>query len=90
MSRLQITLTDGLKKQIQRLGQKSKPADMICVIKQLCSIRALKLAEISSILRRDPKSLRDRYLTSMIKEQEIEYIYPDNPAHPMQAYRTRQ
>jgi hypothetical protein len=34
-------------------------------------------------------SLRNGYLTQMIKSHELELKYPDASSHPQQAYRSR-
>ena len=57
------------------------------LIKDLCSYGPLQLGQLARILDRDPKYLRDNYLTKMIRGNELVYQYPSQPAHPQQAYQ---
>ncbi len=58
------------------------------VIAGLCAIDPLTLPELALILQRDPDHLRKQYLSKMIKDGELEYLFPDHSAHPQQAYKT--
>jgi hypothetical protein len=40
--------------------------------------------------RRDAAHLSEKHLTPLVQEGKLERRYPDNPAHPNQAYRARQ
>jgi len=40
------------------------------------------------IFDREPRYIRDDYLTEMIKSRNLAYLYPETPAHPKQAYKT--
>ena len=59
------------------------------LIQGLCIDRWVTLSELGQILDRDPKSLQDQYLTSMIAECVLEHRYPQVKNHPAQAYRTK-
>jgi predicted HTH transcriptional regulator len=54
----------------------------------LCRVRPLRLAELSRLLDREPQSLRQSYLNPLIDEGRLTYLYPGEPTHPGQAYRT--
>ncbi len=54
----------------------------------LCRGRFVPLRELGNLLQRAPRSLRDHYLSPMVKEGRIELRYPDRPNHPAQGYRT--
>jgi ATP-dependent DNA helicase RecG len=79
-------LTEELKKEIASLGERANEEEMKNLIKKLCALDALQLTHLSKILDRDPRYLRDRYLSKMIRSEELVYRYPDKPAHPHQAY----
>ena len=57
-------------------------------ILKLCSGRYLRLAELARLLDRKPETLRDSYVSSMIREGMLELRYPEKPSHPDQSYRT--
>ncbi len=57
------------------------------IIKSLCALRPLSKKELAKSLERDPKHLQDQYLSDMVKNKELEYLYPETPAHPKQAYK---
>ena len=39
------------------------------------------------VLQRGKGYLIQHYLTPMIKEGALEYLFPESPAHPQQAYK---
>lgn len=78
---------DELTHQITSLGERSKPLEIKKLVKKLCSYGPLQLTQLAQILGRDPKYLRDHYLSKMVKSGELIYQYSDQPAHPQQAYK---
>jgi len=80
-------LSNELMGQIISLGDRSKSIEIKDLIKKLCSRGSLQLTQLAQILDRDPKYLRDYYLSKMVKSGELIYQYPDQPAHPQQAYK---
>jgi len=81
-------LPDTLKQQLSSLGERSKRTDIKELIKKLCSLGPLQLTQLGKIMGRDPRYLRNDYLSGMIRSGELVYLYPDQPAHPQQAYKT--
>lgn len=82
-------LPEGLASAVRSLGRRGTPYDVMQVILRLCSWRALRAQEISALLgRRTVNWVRDNYLTPMVRAGELDLLYPDNPSHPQQAYRT--
>jgi ATP-dependent DNA helicase RecG len=59
------------------------------VIFALCRDRFLTQKQLSEILDRSPHTLRNSYLTQMIKDSQLELKYPDKINHSQQAYRTK-
>ncbi len=95
ISNLGLTPQIGLKlrdlqKEVGRFGRRGPPEKIKELIKTLCGIKPLKLSEIGELLRRNPKYLRDRYLMPMLEAGELEHKYTENPAHPQQAYITKE
>lgn len=82
-------LLESLKKEADNLKKRSSPKEIKALIKHVCALQPLKLGEIAAILGKAPRHVRDRYLTPMLKEEELEYIFPEAPAHPLQAYKTK-
>jgi len=58
-------------------------------ILDLCRERPLRTAELSTLLHREPQSLRQSYLNPLIDEGRLRYLYPGEPTHPNQAYVAR-
>src|SRR5579862_2161362 len=82
------TLSDELKGKIIALKKRVLPQEIKNLIKDLCALQPLKLSEISVILGRNPKYVRENYLNDMVKLKELEHVFID-PNHPQQAYKTK-
>ena len=74
---------------IENLRKKSDIEEVRSLIKDLCSINHFRIKELSSILKRNPKYIKEVYLKSMIESGILEYIFPHQSSHPQQAYRTK-
>jgi ATP-dependent DNA helicase RecG len=55
----------------------------------LCTDRFLTLRQLARLLNRDPGTLRNHYLSRLIRTQRLILQYPEKPSHPKQAYTTR-
>ncbi|MBF0118142.1 MAG: putative DNA binding domain-containing protein [Desulfobacterales bacterium] len=73
----------------QTMPGKFKNEEMKKVIMALCLDAFITLKELGIVLERNPKSLQDQYLTSMIKDGFLGLRFPDNKNHPEQAYRSK-
>ncbi len=80
-------LSQDLKEIIQKIGIRTPHARIREAIKRLCSSRPFKPSEIALLLKRNQRHMRDYYLTPMVELGELELVFPDNPAHPQQAYQ---
>jgi ATP-dependent DNA helicase RecG len=83
------TLSEELTQILQKMGKRTSVKKIRGVIVQLCAFRPLTLPELVKILQRDSDHLRKSYISQMIEEGELEYIFPERPNHPQQAYRTK-
>ena len=87
------TMPDGLSARlaeaIRNLGQRSPPGQVQQVITELCSIRAYTADELAVLLRRNKKWVFRSYLSPLLRAGILDYTIPENPRHPMQAYRTK-
>lgn len=75
---------------IAQLNQREHDAEKIkAIIKDLCAIRAMKAVEIAFYLNKGDDYIKRKYLTVMIQEGELIYLYPEMINHPEQAYITK-
>lgn len=73
-----------------RKNKRISPEDMKKIIIQLCSETELKLDELAELLDRSTETLRTHYVSQMVKDDELQMLYPDEPNHPKQAYLRKQ
>lgn len=78
----------ALAKAIRETGKTSETV-MRQTILSLCRDRYLSLRDLSALLNRTLETLRDGYVSKMVREGLLELRYPDKPSHRDQAYRTR-
>lgn len=81
-------LPRGLRDQVQGLGRRGDHPLVRSVIRQLCDWKPLTADEIAAILGRNKVYLANTYLAPMVRDGELRYRFPDQPAHPQQAYIT--
>lgn len=81
-------LSENLKKEIMNFPRRCSKRKFQEIIKKLCSLSALQPSQLGQILDRDAQYLRINFLSKMLKSGELVYLYPDQPAHPQQAYKT--
>jgi len=81
-------LPDDLLAAVIGLGRRCRPEQAKNVIARLCAWRPLRAEDIAAILGRGRAYVNRTYLGPMIREGQLEYVHPDQPAHPQQAYRT--
>lgn len=72
---------------VEKLGQRASFDEIAYLIRKLCAWRTLQVTDIAEILNRNPQYVQEKYLRPMIRGGELRYAYPDNPAHPHQAYK---
>lgn len=85
-AREKLDLPKELQEKVQNLTKKAKLRDLQEVLIELCSIRPINIKELSFVLNRKPRYIRDYILKPMIKLGEIQLKFPDQPNHPRQAY----
>ncbi len=72
---------------LRRIGERSAESRLIEVaILRLCALRPLTLDELSRYIRRVPSYLRKNFVAKMVSAGALQYLHPDAPAHPRQAY----
>jgi len=88
VSSLFASIPEDLRLKIEKLRKKSDVEEVKSLIKDLCSLRPFRIQELSEILKRNPKYIKEVYLKNMIESGLLEYIFPYQSSHPQQAYRT--
>jgi len=86
-SELQAIPTD-LAEEVRSLGRKSTKERVQSLLLRVCAVRPMRADELGRLFGRQPVYLRHRYLHPLIEEERLAYAFPDDPTHPLQAYRT--
>ena len=73
---------------IHTLGKHASPQTVQKAILELCGWQPLAAKQLAHLLNRNVVYLQNRYIQPLITTKRLEYVFPDNPAHPRQAYRT--
>ena len=73
---------------IQALGKHASPQSVQQAILELCGWQPLAAKQLAHLLGRNVAYLQNRYIQPLIATKRLEYLFPDNPAHPRHAYRT--
>jgi ATP-dependent DNA helicase RecG len=74
---------------IQNLGQRAANHTLKAAIIQICAWRPHSADDLSKMLGRNKSYLAHTYLGPMIRDGELEYAIPNQPAHPQQAYKAK-
>lgn len=61
---------------------------LVGVVLQLCANHFVTLRCLAAIVSRKPETLRDEYLTKLVRERKLTLAFPTSPTHERQAYRT--
>lgn len=78
----------NLRKEIKliQLGQRLSMDLARKVLVGLCSWRPLSGAQMATLLGMNPTYLYQAYLSVLVKDGQLRYLYPDQPNHPAQKY----
>ena len=76
-----------LLERLGRLKQRVPPELIRRLILELCALEPIRAEVLAMVLQRGKGYLIQHYLTPMIKEGALEYLFPESPAHPQQAYK---
>ena len=82
-------IPENLKSELGNIGGKSSIEEIRSLIMKLCSLRPFRVKELSELIKRNPKYVKNIYLKSLIESNKLEYIFPHYPNHPQQAYRVK-
>jgi hypothetical protein len=56
------------------------------VLLKLCARQYVTLRCLAALVSRNPESLRDSYLTGLVREKQLGLAFPTTPNHERQAY----
>lgn len=59
---------------------------LIGVVLKLCTGRYVTLRCLAELVRRKPETLRDQYLSKLVRERKLMLAFPMTPTHERQAY----
>ena len=81
------SLPTSLAKRLPVPGKRTSEKALRQLILDLCGWRALRGEELATILGKDLKYLRNRYLSAMVRSGALVFQYPESPSHKRQAYK---
>jgi ATP-dependent DNA helicase RecG len=61
-------------------------ASLTRVILSICTGRFVTLSCLAKLVARKPDTLRDQYLTKLVRERQLSLAFPTTPTHERQAY----
>lgn len=85
-------LTSTLRAQLESLALEPRNKGkvdrevLIAVIVQLCAKQFVTLRCLATLVNRKPDTLRDQYLTKLVRERKLALAFPTTPTHERQAY----
>ena len=82
-------LPDELKKRIGEIGKRMVAKEMESLIVDLCTFQPLSLVEIASLLHRNKVSMKNHYISPLIKQGKLFFTIPEMIKHPNQKYTTK-
>lgn len=71
-----------------RAKKKVEREVLIQAVLTLCSGRFITLRCLAELVQRKPETLRDQYLSRLVKERKLMLAFPTTPTHERQAYST--
>lgn len=87
-----IALKPALRAQLEALALEPRGKGkverevLIAVIVQLCAKQFVTLRCLATLVNRKPETLRDQYLTKLVRERKLALAFPTTPTHELQAY----
>jgi len=83
-------LPEELARSVAALGQRPRLEPLRAVLEALCGWRALSAEALGAYLAFNAHNLSKRHLAPMVADQRLTRTHPENPNHPLQAYRAAQ
>ena len=86
------TLTPALRGTLEKIAIEPRSKGkvdrevLIAVVLQLCARHFVTLRCLALLVNRKPETLRDQYLTKLVRERKLTLAFPTTPTHERQAY----
>ena len=61
---------------------------LVSTVLTLCAGRFVTLRALAELVNRKPDTLRDQYLSKLVRDKELSLAFPTTPTHERQAYCT--
>jgi hypothetical protein len=87
-------LSLGVRQKLEAIAEESRSKAklgrdrLIAIILAVCREQFVTLRCLAILVNRNPESLRNHYLTALVKERRLVLAFPTTPNHEKQAYRT--
>lgn len=80
-------LPGALAARIGAIGQRHPPGEVCAAIVEICCLRDWQAEELSILLRRHSRYVRNNYLRPLMRDGRLVMTNPEEPNDPQQAYR---
>ena len=80
-------LPGSLAARLGAIGKRHPPEEVRGLVVELCTLRAWRVEELSTLLRRNPEVVRQNYLRPLMRDSLLTMTNPLEPNDPQQAYR---
>ena len=81
-----LEMADALRQAVENLGYRPRKEKIFSVIINLCLLKPQTKEELMQKLDKGEQLIR-KYLKELREKGIVEYVYPELPNHPYQAYR---
>ena len=81
-----LEMSDALRQEVENLGYRPRKEKIFSVIINLCLLKPQTKEELMQKLDKGEQLIR-KYLKELREKGIVEYVYPEPPNHPNQAYR---
>ena len=81
-----LEMSDALRQEVENLGYRPRKEKIFSVIINLCLLKPQTKEELMQKLDKGEQLIR-KYLKELREKGIVEYVYPELPNHPNQAYR---
>ncbi len=77
-----------LRERLGHLKQRVPPGLIRGLILEICALEPTRAEDLAEVLCRGKGYLIQNYLSPMVKQGALDYLFPESHAHPQQAYKT--
>jgi len=88
LSTMAESLPSAMKVKIKNLGKRSNKEDIKEIIYELCRWSELSSKELSYLIGKSEKYIKNEFIKELMAEKKINYTIPDMVKHPNQKYKS--